>query len=91
MLASFQVHDAEKAKELLDSVEKSIEEIKAFISGGHWAAADITTETLHKATTELCLLAHAKREHDRLQNLARKLQQKNIAAEVIKCYSTLSI
>lgn len=34
MLASFQVHDAEKAKELLDSVEKSIEEIKAFISGG---------------------------------------------------------
>lgn len=91
MLDRFRVQDVEKAKSLLDSAEQSIEEVKAFLAGGHWAAADIATETLHKTTTELCLLAHAKREHDCLQNLARKLQQKNIAAEVIKCYSTLSI
>ena len=91
MLDRFKACDAEKAQTLLDSAEKSIEEVKAFLSGGHWAAADIATETLHKSTTELCLLAHAKREHDRLQKLARKLQQKNIAVEVIKCYSTLSI
>lgn len=91
MLASFQARDAEKAKELLDSVEKSIEEIKAFISGGHWAAADITAEELQKSTKELCMLAHKKREHDRLQSLAHKLQQNNISAEVIKYYSKLSI
>lgn len=84
MLASFQVHDAEKAKELLDSVEKSIEEIKAFISGGHWAAADITAEELQKSTKELCMLAHKKREHDRLVQLAYKLQKNNIPMEVVK-------
>lgn len=91
MLDRFKACDAEKVTALLESAEKSIEEVKAFISGGHWAAADIAAESLQKSTRELCLLAHAKREHDRLQNLARKLQQKNIAAEVIKCYSTLSI
>lgn len=91
MLDRFKACDAEKATALLESAEKSIEEVKAFISGGHWAAADIATETLYKATTELCLLAHAKREHDRLQSLAHKLQQNNISAEVIKYYSKLSI
>lgn len=84
MLASFQLRDAEKAMELLDSVEKSIEEVKAFISGGHWAAADITAEELQQSTKELCMLAHKKREHDRLVQLAHKLQKNNIPVEVVK-------
>lgn len=84
MLTSFQLCDEEKVNALLESAEKSIEEVKAFLSGGHWAAADITAEELQKSTKELCMLAHKKREHDRLVQLAYKLQKNNIPVEVVK-------
>lgn len=90
MLDRFKAQDVEKAQTLLESAEKSIEEVKAFLSGGHWAAADIATEELQKSLKEICVLAHAKREHKRLEKIARKLQQNNIPVEVIKCYTTLS-
>lgn len=79
--------DLVRAQREMDCLEDLATELEMHIGQYNLATAELTVEDIQASLRELKQMKLAKRQSDELRKLVHDLREKNIKAEVIKCYS----